>query len=386
MRADHQPSTTAPDGEDALALVHQQLAALQARVDELEAERARTIRRDPEPAAPPPTAVRVGRRRALAGLAGAAAAGTVAALASGTPAAADDGDAVLLGFVNDATAPTRISVTGGPETYGFGVVDGAIGDTAQGDALLAVARGNAFDTAVRAVAVGTGVTAVQARSEDGIGGFFTSDATDSPAVLAAGLGIGLSAAGVRGQVQLTPETPSPLTVAGSDTTGTLYMQAGQDEESFVDGTLWACVDDGAPGTWRKLAGHDTAGALHILPAPRRVYDSRPGGAPTAVGPKTPLPAGNVARVLDLKAASSGVPAGATGAVVTILLVNATTGNGNFTIWANGQPKPTANTLVWGGDAGRFATQAITAVDSQARVKVDASLQTHIVVDVVGYYR
>jgi hypothetical protein len=94
----------------------------------------------------------------------------------------------------------------------------------------------------------------------------------------------------------------------------------------------------------------------------------------------------VARTLDLKAAGSDVPAGATAALVTVLLVNAATGAGNFTIWANDRPKPVANTLVWGGDAGRFSTLAVTSVDSLARVKVDASLQTNLVLDVVGYFR
>jgi hypothetical protein len=330
--------------------------------------------------------VAVGRRRALVGLAGAAAAGTVAALASGTPAAANDGDELLLGSLNTATSSTQVTVTGGPDAFGLGVIDGTLGDAAQGDAILGVARGNAFGTAVRGAATGEGVIAVAGSSENGMGAFFTTGSSDAPAVLAAGFGIGLSAAGILGQLQMTPELPSPLTFPTVGRTGTLYMQAGQDEESFIDGTLWVCVEDGTPGTWRKVAAHNTAGALHLLPAPHRVYDSRPGAIPTAVGPKTPLPAGNVARTLDLKVASSGVPAGALGALLTVLLVNATTGAGNFTVWANDQPKPTANTLVWGGDAGRFTTLAVTSLDSQARVKVDASLQTNLVLDVVGYYR
>ncbi|HEX7135513.1 MAG TPA: hypothetical protein VF228_23255 [Iamia sp.] len=372
-----------PAAEDPVALLRREVQALQARIDQLETERARPAAAAPSEDGAP---VRVGRRRALAGLAGAAAAGTVAALASSSPAAADDGDPLTLGVPNFSTSPTSVTVTGGPTTCGLGVIDGSISDPPDGAAVLAHAAGAQFDTSVWALAEGEGITAVRGHSENGMAGFFTSGSTDVPALLAAGFGIGVSAAGAVGQVRLTPETPPPTTFTTEGSTGTLYMQAGQDEETFIDGTLWACVEDGVPGTWRKLAGHDTAGALHIFPAPRRVYDSRPGGVPTAVGPKTPLPAGNVARTLDLKAAASGVPAGATGALVTVLLVNATSGAGNFTIWANDQPKPTANTLVWGGDAGRFTTLAVTSVDSLARVKVDASLQTNLVLDVVGYFR
>jgi hypothetical protein len=150
------------------------------------------------------------------------------------------------------------------------------------------------------------------------------------------------------------------------------------------GTLWACVAAGTPGSWRKLAGPTSAGALHLLPSPKRVYDSRPNTSP-AQGPKTPLPAGNVARTIDLKHNGSTVPAGARGALVTVLLVNAANASGNFTIWSNSQPKPPSNTLVWGGSAGRFTTLAVTAVDADAKVKIDASHQTNVVLDVVGYY-
>ncbi|MBA3281321.1 MAG: hypothetical protein H0U29_03745, partial [Acidimicrobiia bacterium] len=132
------------------------------------------------------------------------------------------------------------------------------------------------------------------------------------------------------------------------------------------------------------SGPTTAGALHVLPAPVRVYDSRTGTLP-AVGSKTPLSPASP-RVLDLKVNNSTVPAGATAAVVTVLLVNATAGSGNFTIWANGLTKPAANTMVWGGNAARFSTQALTALNTQAQVQVQPSLTTDLVLDVVGYYR
>ena len=81
-----------------------------------------------------------------------------------------------------------------------------------------------------------------------------------------------------------------------------------------------------------------------------------------------------------------VPAGATAALVTILLVNAATSAGNATIWANGVARPSANSVVWGGTAGRFTATALTALDSQARVQVNSSQVTDLVIDVVGYYR
>ncbi|QXC62325.1 hypothetical protein KSP35_05835 [Aquihabitans sp. G128] len=148
--------------------------------------------------------------------------------------------------------------------------------------------------------------------------------------------------------------------------------------------LWYCVEGGAPGKWRKVSGTTTAGAFHVLPAPARTYDSRPGTSPQ-VGTKAPLVA-NQARVIDLKANGSGVPAGATAALLTVLLVNAPAGAGNATVWAAGVGKPQANTVVWGPSGGRFTATAVSALDAQARIQVSANLATDVVVDVVGYYR
>jgi len=153
---------------------------------------------------------------------------------------------------------------------------------------------------------------------------------------------------------------------------------------FDGADLWLCIAGGNPGTWRRLAGTGTAGALTVLPTPARIYDSRPGSLPN-VGSKSPVPSGGT-RVLDLKVNSSGVPAGATAALLTVLLVNAGNGNGNATVWANGVAKPQANTMVWGGSTGRFTATAVSAVDPQARIQFSASLTTDVVIDVVGFYR
>ena len=155
-----------------------------------------------------------------------------------------------------------------------------------------------------------------------------------------------------------------------------------------NGDVWACTVGGSTSAafkFRKVSGPGTAGQLHLLPAPVRVYDSRPGTAPST-GPKTPL-VGNTARVLDLKNNSSGVPAGATGALVTILLLNTLASNGNFTLWANGLPRPSGNTMVWGSTTvGRYTAKELTALDANGLVQVFSSHKTDIALDVVGYYR
>lgn len=149
------------------------------------------------------------------------------------------------------------------------------------------------------------------------------------------------------------------------------------------GTLWLCVVGGTPGTWRTMSGNGSAGNFYPFPSPQRTYDSRPGTTPSQ-GPKTKLGAG-VTRIISLSnvGATSQPPAGVS---LSILLVNAAAGNGNFTVWGADLPIPQANTLVWGGSAGRFTTMAFSTLDEAGRINVRASLATDVVIDVVGFYR
>lgn len=188
---------------------------------------------------------------------------------------------------------------------------------------------------------------------------------------------------IRARGPVTALNVAARTAAGAPTADTASHGAGDIVEDSV-GNLWVCVGGGTPGQWRKLAGPATAGALHILSTPVRVYDSRPGTAPS-VGSKTPLASGTP-RTVDLTANSSGVPAGAMAAMVNLLIVNAAAGNANFTLWKNGTATPRSNTMVWGGSVGRFSTLAVTALDSAGRAQVLSSVRTDVVIDVVGYYR
>jgi hypothetical protein len=333
---------------------------------------------------------RIGRRAAILGLAGAATAG-IASLVTASPAAAANGQALVLGSVtNGATLPTGLTVTGTGKSYGIGVTDNGLASFEGSAAILAHAKDQAFQVGVFALAEGSAY-GITAQSDTGSAIF--GDSTGGTGVLGltfsgAGYGGDFANAGAGGiavhadgptHLHLAPRGVEPPTSPDAGLAGMVRM-SGSDAAA----TAWVCVAPGTPGSWRKLAGPNTAGGYHLLPAPVRVYDSRPGTSPST-GPKTPLPSGGAVRVLDLKV-NSAVPAGALGAVVTVLLVNATTGSGNFTIWANGVARPASNTMVWGGSAGRFTTLAMTSLDALAKVQVSASLQTDLVLDVVGYYR
>ena len=91
------------------------------------------------------------------------------------------------------------------------------------------------------------------------------------------------------------------------------------------------------------------------------------------------------RTFDLTVNSSGVPTDATAVMVSLLLVNCAAGNGNFTIWANGAARPTANNMVWGGTAARYSSLAVTAVDNAGKCQVVSALATDFVLDVAGYF-
>ena len=245
--------------------------------------------------------------------------------------------------------------------------------------------GNSFAPAVDVAGGGTGST-LRAKSLGSPGPAVEAVAFDGGiAVKGYGGAHGVIGSGTEYGVTASGDVAAIRIVQGATTPPPAQTTSHTNGELAYDGIdIWLCVAGGTPGSWRRVAGPTTAGSLVVLPSPVRVYDSRPGTAPS-VGPKTPL-VSNVARAIDLKANSSTVPAGATAALVTLLLVNAASGNGNVTLWANGVAKPSANTLVWGGSTGRFTAKELSALDSQARVQVSSSLKTDVVIDVVGYYR
>lgn len=330
------------------------------------------------PAAPAALRPLLGRRRALLGLAGAAAAGVAGTVATASPVAAAAGDNIRAGYATESDLPTQLRVTGAGRVYGLGVVDNSpvnVGSTTS--ALYGHASGNAFGTGLHVQSIGAASGAVITSASSGLTARTSNNVL--PAIIAenTGTGAGIQVRSNRNHFELQTSTAqAPPQRSNASARGTIAMTSA--------GELWFCVTSGTPGVWRRLSGPTTAGSFHVLPTPVRVYDSRPGTTPN-VGNKSALPADGI-RTLDLKANSSGVPAGATAALVTVLLVNAATGAGNFTVWRGSTPKPQANTLVWGGNAGRFTTSAVTAVDANAFVQIHASRQTHVVIDVVGYYR
>lgn len=164
-------------------------------------------------------------------------------------------------------------------------------------------------------------------------------------------------------------------------------------EMIVDSTgdLWLCTAAGTPGTWRKLAGAMTAGAYHAI-APSRVYDSRlgePAGNVGIMGNNT----NRTVSVADSRNLETGavvtagiVPAGAT-AVSANIAVDGTVGSGFLTINPGGDTEIRAAAINW-SETGQILNNGLNLTLNATRevtVICGGGGQTHVVIDITGYY-
>jgi hypothetical protein len=138
----------------------------------------------------------------------------------------------------------------------------------------------------------------------------------------------------------------------------------------------------------QLATSTPSGGAHLLPSPLRAYDSR-----TADGPLGP----NQNRTISLATGKDGaqavqlaVPAGATGAIVTLTVTDTTVGVGGpggfLTLYSAALPTPpSTSTINWTGAGQNLATTTQVVVDASGSVKVtDGANATNFVIDVIGY--
>lgn len=352
--------------QDRLAALEAEVALLRSQVPSTPppvAESQAAAQSEPEPVHEVSGLSSTSRRALIGGAVAGAAAVVTGALVGAQPAAATTG-AMQYGAANNAgTTATTLSSSGSP-TLGVTNTGGGSALSATGSTGAAL---SATTTSGRAVDISTaGGTGIWSQTDTGIAGVFATNSGGGVEVLATRWHLWLRA---DGRLDPTKDTVPHFE-------GEIVLDGNQD--------VWVCTENGTPGTWRKLGGGSTAGTYHLLPAPVRIYDSR-GGTSPSVGPKTPLAAGEI-RSLAATANSSGVPVGATGVVLTCMVVNAVAGGGNFTVWADGVAKPSANSMVWGGADGRHSTLAVSALSGAGKIRVSSSIKTDVVVDVVGYYR
>ena len=331
------------------------------RVAVLEAELARLraeVSRDDEPAS---------RRDVFKKLAIAGAGVAAGAVATAAPAAADDPDDLTLGAAKTTPNFTRADYTGSAVGAAFVFQAGSAFTNAQSESDAALAGWTSVPYAHAGVYGFSGVgrgQGVIGRCPSGVG------------VLGDG-SIGAEFAGTTLNVRLFPAGP-PAPDRPSAALGALVEDAA--------GDLWLCVAN-TPDTWRKVGGPATAGQLHVLPAPVRVYDSRPAGTNDG-----PLAAGSQ-RVVSLTSGLAGgatvpaVPAGAVAALLSLTL-DATTGAGFLAVFANGISHPGNSNTNWYTSGQIVAVTTVTAVDAEAKAIVLAGGvgATEFVIDIIGYYR
>jgi CHRD domain len=131
-----------------------------------------------------------------------------------------------------------------------------------------------------------------------------------------------------------------------------------------------------------------AGEAHLLPSPLRAYDSRTVDGPLALNTTRTI---SLSKGLDgAKAVQLGVPAGATGAIVTLTATNTTAGPGGpggfLTIYSAAlTATPSTSSINWTGAGQNVAVTTQVAVDASGSVKVtDGANATDFVIDVIGY--
>jgi len=158
------------------------------------------------------------------------------------------------------------------------------------------------------------------------------------------------------------------------------------------GALWLCVHAGTPGTWRKLAGNETAGAFHPI-SQVRVFDSR---SPAPTPGKLATGANRVVSVKDGRDPTSGsvnaasvVPAGATAVAGNITVAN-TTGNfgGFLTIMPGDAGGPVGSSINWFGPNQIIANSFVAKLDANRQLKIfagGATNDTDFIIDIGGFY-
>ena len=163
-----------------------------------------------------------------------------------------------------------------------------------------------------------------------------------------------------------------------------------DIELDSDGTMWICIADGSPGTWRRLGGSNTAGTYTAV-TPTRVYDSRaaqpsPGALPNASNRTISVADGrdNSGAVITIDL----VPAGATAIAANVTVTN-TVGINNICVNPGGITTRSASTINWFATGQTLANGATLAISTARTVTLVSGAQggsADVIVDVTGYWR
>jgi len=417
------------------------MAALQRRLDRIDGADLPGDGTEAPPVTPlelaglaEPTSRRHLMTKGAAAAAGAAIAGTVLGVAHASPAAAAsgtfDGDPAVLGVGTPGGTGVRGTTSGNAGVHGIAIIgDGVRGVTESGFGTRGIAsadgvgvggessdpnsvavKGENSATTGEAVAVmgvsgstaavvikaeataTTGLTHAVAgysasatgRAVAGYATALTGSAAGVSGHSSSPLGAGVFASGVTGviavgssaQLLLAGSPPPPLTSTVERSRGEVVLDA--------QGDLWLCVGSDNPGTWTRLGGASTAGALAVLDKTARIYDSRPGTQPN-IGFKTKFQSGFV-RALGATGNNSGVPSSARAVMISATATNTNPG-GFFSFYKTGIAFPGNSSLNWGLVNSTVAVTTVVAcgADATFNARMEGAGGADLVVDVIGYY-
>lgn len=343
-------------------------------------------------------------RRNLLRLAGATAAGVaVAAAAGGRSAQAANGDAILIGnAVQAGTQPTGLigssfqTLVAAPGS--FALAGGNTSASAASVGVQGVSSGGAGVQGLNAsftlapISEGTGVQGqgdlygVDGYADSGTGVRGRSN-TVAGVDAQSGSYIDLRCLGT-GRMWLTDHT-----LVGSPTSGNYYI--GEIIRDG-DGSFFACIsgDGSGAGKWLKFAGPGTAGALHPLTTPARVYDSRRNMAPMDNGTLA-TGSSRTITVADRRNVSTGavteadvVPPGATAVTFNLTIVSTVGTNGYLSINSGVDATVYSSHINWSASGLSLANAGTVGIDGLRQLTVicgGTSTSTHFVVDITGYY-
>lgn len=343
-------------------------------------------------------------RRNLLRLAGAAAAGVaVAAAAGGRSAQAANGEAIVIGnAVQSGTQPTGLigssfqTLVSAPA--GFALAGGNTSSNATSVGVQGVSSGGAGVQGLNAsftlapIIDGTGVQGqgdlygVDGYAESGTGVRGRSS-TVAGVDAQSGSYIDLRCIGT-GRMWLAEHTLVGVPTSGDYFAGEI-IRDGQ-------GNFFACIsgDGSGAGKWLTFAGPGTAGALHPLETPARVYDSRKNMAPMDNG-TLGTGAARTITVADRRNVSTGavtdadvVPAGATAVTFNLTVVSTVGTNGFLSINSGVDATVYSSHINWSASGLSLANAGTIGIDGLRQLTVicgGTSTSAHFIVDITGYY-
>ncbi len=325
---------------------------------------------------------RTSRRRFVRSALALGAGGTVVALGTASPVAATTGNLQFGASNNAGTSGTSLTADrGGTRT--LSVANTAANGYAFGGDADTIYGGHGAVYGIDLTSGGTGArvqgstVGVQAIAVNGSG-------FDAVGVIASGGTYGAYASGDRAPLMLGKRV-GPL--AFFHYSGELHSLG-----SGSTASLWFTVEDGSPGVSRKVAGPDTAGALHPVD-PFRVYDSRLD--PAWASSRIEAGQQRLISVADARSLTTGlvstanaVPEGATAIAYNLAIVD-TIGAGFLSVTPGGTTVYSAASINWSATGQILANGQLAKLDANRRVTVFAGggsgAATHLVIDVQGYY-